>query len=100
MRRTARTKVQKVALDIDKDFMGNIKKVFRLIGWNPFSFEREDNRSMRLFLCQLIYLIVTNFLIVLGFVHEAIYCVVNIGEPDAFYKITNTLIPLGKMNLR
>lgn len=43
------------------------------------------------------YMFITNYLIIVGFVLQAIYCFQSIGRPDAMIKITNTAPVMGEI---
>lgn len=85
---------QRKLLNVD-DFLSNPKKAFILMGWNPF--DGLDYRSCRWsFILRSFYMFITNFYIIFGFVLIMVYSFVNINEPGAFLKITDSAPTLGK----
>lgn len=83
---------QKNLLKID-DFMLNPKRVFKLIGWNPFDVHSESSRWIHFL--RLFYMFTTNFYFVFGLVLQTVYGFAVIDQPDAFVKITNTAPIIG-----
>lgn len=84
-------------LTVEQDYLGRVKKTFKLTGWNPFDQVNEKRRKQKIMSAlQTAYMLIVNFWIIVGFFCEAIYCFLSVGKPDALLKITNTTPVMGK----
>jgi hypothetical protein len=83
-------------LSIKNDFMDNTIRMFKWIGWSLID-QRDPSSNLEkiVYVGRLAYLFTMNFLILFGFVLEAMYCVSQIGQPKALVNITNTAVIMG-----
>lgn len=68
-----------------EDFLSFPKKVFVLIGWNPFETSRWK------LIVRSLFMLISNFYIVFGVFLQLTYCFAMIGQPNAVLEITKTI---------